>query len=179
MRRALELAWDAHSTGNIGVGAVLTDDSGAIVAEGRNRVFDTSAPPGRMCNTFLAHAEMDVLAQLPRRDYSSSTLWTTLQPCLLCTSATVLSRVGHVVYLAADPVWYGTERLHELNEQTARRWPTRRGPLEGPLASFASLLPLLYFVRTNPDSVVVQSHDAHARELLVFARRIADDASWT
>jgi tRNA(Arg) A34 adenosine deaminase TadA len=68
-RDALRLAWEAHGTGNIGVGAVLTDPAGAIVAAGRNRVFDADAPPGRLRSTHLAHAEMDVLAQLPPGDY--------------------------------------------------------------------------------------------------------------
>ena len=59
---ALQLAWEAHGTGNIGVGAVLTDPAGAIIATGRNRVFDADAPPGRLRSTWLAHAEMDALA---------------------------------------------------------------------------------------------------------------------
>ena len=61
---ALAQAWRAHVLGNIGVGAVLTDRTGFIVGKGRNRIVDTSAPPGRLHGNYLAHAEMDVLAVL-------------------------------------------------------------------------------------------------------------------
>ena len=63
-RTALRMAWQAHCRGNVGVGAVLTDPAGVIVATGRNRVRDVEAPSGRLHTTYLAHAEMDVLAQL-------------------------------------------------------------------------------------------------------------------
>jgi tRNA(Arg) A34 adenosine deaminase TadA len=39
------MAWQAHCSGNVGVGAVLTDSTGVIVATGRNRVLDAEAPP--------------------------------------------------------------------------------------------------------------------------------------
>ncbi|MGH6943268.1 MAG: hypothetical protein ACREH6_03480, partial [Geminicoccaceae bacterium] len=54
-RTALRLAWEAHAKGNLGVGCVLTDGAGAIVAAGRNRVIDADAPPGRLRSTYLAH----------------------------------------------------------------------------------------------------------------------------
>jgi tRNA(Arg) A34 adenosine deaminase TadA len=74
MRRALELAWDAFRAGSLPVGAVLTDGNGVVVAEGRNRIGEGVAPPGRLRGTGIAHAEMDVLAQLPMGDYSDHTL---------------------------------------------------------------------------------------------------------
>jgi tRNA(Arg) A34 adenosine deaminase TadA len=98
------MAWQAHCRGNLGVGAVLTGPAGVIVAAGRNRVRDVEAPRGRLHTTYLAHAEMDVLAQLPHGDYPDHTLWTTLEPCLMCASAVVLSHVGIVRYAAADPL---------------------------------------------------------------------------
>jgi tRNA(adenine34) deaminase len=114
------MAWQAHCSGNLGVGAVLTDPAGVIVATGRNRGGDVEAPSGRLHTTYLAHAEMDVLALLPHGDYPDHTLWTTLEPCLMCASAVVLSHVGTVRYAAADPLWAGIERLPDLNAQVAR-----------------------------------------------------------
>ncbi len=128
---ALAQAWRAHVLGNIGVGAVLTDRTGFIVGKGRNRVVDTSAPPGRLHGNYLAHAEMDVLAQLPAGDYEHHTLWTTLEPCLLCLSAIVTSHVGAVRFAAPDPLWDGLEELRGINAQVDKRWPRRIGPLTG------------------------------------------------
>ncbi len=65
---ALELGWEAFRTGNIGVGAIITDPGGRIVGRGRNRLADTSAPPGQVFGTSLAHAEINALANLPFAD---------------------------------------------------------------------------------------------------------------
>jgi tRNA(Arg) A34 adenosine deaminase TadA len=176
MRRAVELAWEAHRLGNIGVGAVVTDPDGVVVAHGRNRTVDTDAPAGRLRNTSLAHAEIDVLGQLPAGDYGAHTLWTTLQPCLLCTSAAVLSHMGTVVYLAADHLWRGTEQLPDLNHQTARRWPRFEGPAGGPLATFTALLPLLSFLAMRPGTIVEQIHAQHTPGILDLGQRLVGSA---
>ena len=93
---ALTLAWEAHVGGNTGVGAVLTDPRGRVVAVGRNRVSDRKAPPGRLRSTAIAHAEIDILGQLVQGDYKNHTLWTTLESCALCSIAIVTSNVGRV-----------------------------------------------------------------------------------
>ncbi|HEV8178668.1 MAG TPA: hypothetical protein VGP54_00015, partial [Gaiellaceae bacterium] len=65
-RAALELAWEAYLADTIPVGAVVGAGDGTIVARGRNRIFD---PPGHgVAGSRLAHAEVDVLAQLPVTD---------------------------------------------------------------------------------------------------------------
>jgi tRNA(Arg) A34 adenosine deaminase TadA len=155
MERALTLAWEAYCAGSFPVGCVITDGSGTIVAEGRNRVGDTDAPPGRMRSTAIAHAEIDALSQLPMGDHSRSVLHTSLEPCLLCRSATVLSRIGTVRFLADDPLWEGLHRLTELNEQIEHTHPSWQGPGVGDAAVFAGVLPMavqLLFSR-NPDTI--------------------------
>ena len=97
---ALTLAWEAHVRGNVGVGAVLTDRRGRVVAVGRNRVCDRKAPPGRLRSTAIAHAELDILGQLVPGDYKNHTLWTTLESCALCSIAVVTSNVGRVEFAA-------------------------------------------------------------------------------
>jgi len=172
-QRALAQAWRAHILGNIGVGAILTDRTGFIVGEGRNRVVDTSAPPGRLHGTYLAHAEMDVLAQLPVGDYEHHTLWTTLEPCLLCISAVVTGHVGMVRFAARDPLWVGLDQLPGINAQAARRWPQRIGPMEGPIAAFCSILPLVWFFRTQGGGEAVRAYESDQARLVEMARRLA------
>ena len=176
-RVALRMAWQAHGRGNVGVGSVLTDSTGVIVATGRNRVLDAEAPSGRLHSTYLAHAEMDVLAQLPQGEYPEHALWSTLEPCLMCASAVVLSHVGAVRYASTDPLWSGIDRLPALNGQVARRWPVRCGPLPGPVGAFCGLLPLVWSIRQKDDGVVARAYAEHDPALLALGRRLVGDGT--
>ena len=99
MRRALELARLAESEdGEVPVGAVLVLD-GEVVGEGRNRMIGA--------NDASAHAEIEALRDAGRRvgNYRlpGSTLYVTLEPCVMCAGALVHARVARVVYAASDP----------------------------------------------------------------------------
>jgi tRNA(Arg) A34 adenosine deaminase TadA len=101
-RAALELAWKAYLAGTIPVGSVVADADGRVVTRGRNRIFE---PPGHgLSGSRLAHAEVDALSQLPvTARYRDHVLYSTLEPCLLCTAATLLATVGRIEYAASDP----------------------------------------------------------------------------
>ena len=101
-RACFEGAWEAFRAGTIPVGAAIAGADGAIVARGRNRIFD---PPGHgLAGSRLAHAEVDALVQLPSSArYRDHVLYSTLEPCLLCVSAALLTTVGRIEYAAADP----------------------------------------------------------------------------
>ena len=176
---ALTQAWQAFVAGNVGVGAVLTDPHGRIVAAGRNRVSDKDAPPGRLRSTFIAHAELDVLGQLTPDDYRHHTLWTTLEPCPLCSMAIVTSNVGIVTFAARDRLWDGLSRLAEVNEFVASRWPVRRGPLSGPVSVFCELLPLLWFLERKSSGTVVKKYESQHPRLLALAKSLSGDARFT
>src|SRR5687767_519310 len=102
-RECFELAWEAFRAGTIPVGAVVTDGSGEIVARGRNRIFEDSAPPRQIAGSWLAHAELNALAELPalravggRSAFEGHTLYATLEPCALCMGAALMMMVGEV-----------------------------------------------------------------------------------
>ena len=179
LRTAVTLAWDAFVGGNVGVGAVLTDPHGLIAAVGRNRVSDPEAPPGRLRSTFLAHAEIDVLGQLPRGRYEHHTLWTTLEPCPLCSIAIVMGNVGNFVFAARDRLWRGISRLTEVSDFIASGWPARRGPLGGPVSVFCELLPLFWFLDRKPNGTVVQNYETQHPRLLALAKRLREDVRFT
>ena len=123
MARALELAWESFRAGSLGVGATVSR-YGEVIATGRNRMAERDPGDDVLAGTSLAHAEMNVLAKLRWGTPADGLeLWTTLQPCIQCLGAIRLSSVPKVHVLAPDPLFRGIERVRELNEFVARRWP--------------------------------------------------------
>jgi tRNA(adenine34) deaminase len=98
MRRALDLAATAPTTGDVPIGAVVVDAAGAVVGEGVNVRERDGDPTG--------HAEMVALRAAAERvgawRLTGCTLVVTLEPCTMCAGATVLSRVDRLVFGAYD-----------------------------------------------------------------------------
>ncbi|MGI5247270.1 nucleoside deaminase [Dactylosporangium sp. CA-139066] len=134
-RACFELAWASFVAGSIPVGAVLVAPGGDIVARGRNR----RAEPG---GSNIAHAEIGALLHLPPGHYPEHILYSTLEPCLLCTAAIRHSHVGTARFAAPDPMWRGVEGVPALNAHLARGWPRLEGPQGGPLETFSSVMHL-------------------------------------
>jgi tRNA(Arg) A34 adenosine deaminase TadA len=65
------LMWEAYVAGTIPVGAVIADESGRVVARGRNRIFDSPAG-GELGGSRLAHAEVNALLALSSAETSSA-----------------------------------------------------------------------------------------------------------
>jgi tRNA(adenine34) deaminase len=98
MTRALELAEQAASSGEVPVGAVLTRDQ-EMVVEGHNLTVTSNDP--------TAHAELVVIREAAHKlgDWrlTDCTLYVTLEPCAMCAGALVLSRPSRLVFGAWDP----------------------------------------------------------------------------
>ena len=98
MRHALDEAEAALATGDVPVGAVVLDPSGALIGRGRN-VREADADP-------TGHAEMVALRAAARVRggwrLDGCTLVVTLEPCTMCAGAVVLARVGTLVFGAYD-----------------------------------------------------------------------------
>ena len=165
------MAWEAFQEGSIPVGSVITAGSGAVVAEGRNRAFGPHS--GGLAGSAVAHAEMEALSQIPPGDYPDHTLWSSLEPCFMCSAAAVHSHVGSVSYAAADPLISGIDRLPSLHAWVESRWPRRRGPLPGPIGAFAGLLPLVWLADRRPDGAVAATHREADAATVDLAVRLA------
>jgi tRNA(adenine34) deaminase len=97
MREALRLARQAAAGGEVPVGAVVAL-GGAIVGRGRNASIARQDP--------TAHAEILALREAAERlgNYrlEGATLYSTLEPCVMCAGALVTARVGTLVFGARD-----------------------------------------------------------------------------
>lgn len=97
MRAALDEARIAATSGEAPVGAVVAV-GGEIIATGHNRSISDSDPSG--------HAEIVALRAAGRslNNYRlpNTTLYVTLEPCIMCVGAIVQARVERVVFGAYD-----------------------------------------------------------------------------
>jgi tRNA(adenine34) deaminase len=98
MRRALDLAREAHAKKEVPIGAVLVRD-GIILTEGKNEVETRQDA--------TAHAEMLAIAQAQARlknwRLNGTTLYVTKEPCPMCAGALAHVRVDRIVFGVGDP----------------------------------------------------------------------------
>jgi tRNA(adenine34) deaminase len=98
MRQAIEQARLAALAGEVPVGAVLVRD-GEVIAKAFNQPITLHDPS--------AHAEMLALRAAAKTEENyrlpGSTLYVTLEPCVMCSGAILHARVDRVVYGAPDP----------------------------------------------------------------------------
>ena len=98
MNRCQELAKQAAQTGNSPVGSVIVR-GGIIIGEGQEATF-----PG---NDITCHAEVEAIRDAIQRshgiDLSDCTLYTTHEPCILCSYVIRHHRLGLVVFQIAVP----------------------------------------------------------------------------
>ena len=101
---SLELAHRSLLAGGLAVGSAIVDESGAVVAAGRNRAYEPATGADPLEGTPVAHAEMNAMARLETEaDTSRLTLWTTQQPCTMCAAAIDFIGIPTVVAIATDP----------------------------------------------------------------------------
>jgi len=91
MTRAFELAAKGYSEGGCPIGAVLVDNNtGQVLGEGHNGLVQEGNP--------ILHGEMAALRDAGRMaSRHTTTMYTTLQPCFMCTGAIVQFGIPRVV----------------------------------------------------------------------------------
>jgi tRNA(adenine34) deaminase len=112
MRAALEQARLALAAGEVPIGAILVAD-GEIVSRGFNQPIAAVDP--------TAHAEVLALraaaAHIGNYRLTNTTLYVTVEPCLMCVGALVHARVREVVFGTVEPrsgALVSTVRGHEV-----------------------------------------------------------------
>jgi len=96
-QKAVELAKEAQGAGNLPIGAVI-NYQGEIIGEGRNAIWSPEFSLSR-------HAEMEAMRHVQAEMWQHApdmTLYTTLEPCLMCMGAVLLHGIGRVLYGSTD-----------------------------------------------------------------------------
>lgn len=110
MQLAIEEAGNAASLHEVPVGAVLLDASGAVLAQACNETIARCDPS--------AHAEMLVIRRAARKIQNyrllATTLYVTVEPCVMCLGAIIHARVAKIVFGASDPKWGAAGSLYNF-----------------------------------------------------------------
>lgn len=145
MEKALEHARAALDRGEFPVGCVISDGE-AILAHG--------ARSGTADHSFneIDHAEIAALRNLAKKmpelkkDAGKLTLYSTLEPCLMCLGAVLISGIGRIVYAYEDVMGGGTQCLQSYMPPLYRD----RKPVIVPYVSRSESVALLKRFFQNP-----------------------------
>lgn len=135
------------------------------MARGHNQIFHSG--PGPISGTYMAHAEMNALAQLPARQGPEYSIYSTFEPCYMCMSALLFYRVDRICFASFDPVWVG---MHEWLRTApwATRTEVRHEHLGGEIGAFGYVLHLSRLISVAPQQVI-EAHQQAAGALFACA----------
>jgi len=124
---AMNEAYNCYKRGDLPVGAVLT------INDNLEGIAGNSAKTN---GDWTSHAENSLLRKvswkIKQNSKSTVRLYTTWEPCLMCTGASVLSRINEIIYASPDPLG-GMAKKDPKNfgDWNAMHWPTfREGPFK-------------------------------------------------
>ncbi|MEB7658587.1 tRNA adenosine(34) deaminase TadA [Mammaliicoccus vitulinus] len=127
MKLAIQEAKKAWEMDEVPIGAIVVY-KGEVIGKGHNLRENDQSP--------IAHAEMIAIQEAAKHLNSwrleETTLYATLEPCVMCSGAIVMSRIPHVVYGATDPKGGCSGSLMNLIEDMRfnHRATVERGILE-------------------------------------------------
>ncbi|GAA4502253.1 nucleoside deaminase [Actinoallomurus oryzae] len=130
LRRAIALAAEARAAGDPPFGSLLAGPDGQILAEERNTTVtgaDISAHPELKLARWAARA-------LDLATAAATTMYTSCQPCQMCTGAIARSGLGRVVYALSDEQLAGLKPgggWPEVPQEGPALYEEARVPVEG------------------------------------------------
>ncbi len=99
-KRIFELEWESIFQGSKAIAAVIVNENGEIISEGRNQISECNVP-----NPATAHAEAEAVRNLDISVHTSPktyTLYAGLEPCIMCMGTIVMGHIRKVVIAARD-----------------------------------------------------------------------------
>src|SRR5947207_15229667 len=109
LEAAMKEAEYAYSNSTYPVGAVIVSPDDHIIGRGHNHVYSEG--------DFTAHAEIEAIREagcrlMQKGNFESCTLYTTMEPCMMCCGAILLARIKRVMWVLDDDVHGGLRYLH-------------------------------------------------------------------
>jgi tRNA(adenine34) deaminase len=109
MAMALDLAREAGNSGEVPVGAVVVSED-RVIGRGRNAPIERNDP--------TAHAEIlairEASAAIGNYRLEGGTLYSTIEPCVMCAGAAVTARISRLVFGARDLRFGGVRSKFQL-----------------------------------------------------------------
>jgi len=141
MQMAMNEARNCYSRGDLPVGAVLTLD---------NNLEGIAGNSARTNGDWTSHAENSLLHmvswKIKQNPHKKAILYTTWEPCMMCTGATIVSRINEIIYACQDSIG-GMSKIDssKMGYWNERHWPVFR---QGPFAKESYAL-LLKYMKEN------------------------------
>jgi tRNA(Arg) A34 adenosine deaminase TadA len=112
LREAIRISQAAVAHGNHPFGALLSDAGGLVMATAENSVTTES--------DVTCHAETNLVRTAAARGFSAAelagcTLYTSCEPCAMCSGAIYWAGIGRVVYALAETSLLGLTGTHPQN----------------------------------------------------------------
>ncbi len=146
MNEAIREAEKAYNSGEVPVGAVIITD-GRVIGKGHNQV--------ELLKDATAHAEMIAITAASTTVSSwrleNAILYTTLEPCVMCSGAIQNARISKVVYGATDSKYGACGSVYNLLQDPKTGWHVDMVP--GILEDKCSAIMTSFFIklRTNTE----------------------------
>lgn len=112
LRRALEIARSARANGNHPFGALIVDENDTVLVEAENTVVTGQDCTGHAETNLMRKASHSFSAEVLER----STLYTSTEPCAMCSGAIHWGHMGRVVFALSEASLYKNIGSHEENE---------------------------------------------------------------
>lgn len=110
MKIAIKQAIKSQSKGEVPVGAVLVKDGKLITEAHNNPIYKNDA---------TAHAEIEIIRSAGEifKNYrlNNTTIYVTLEPCIMCIGALMHARVERIVYGACNSKIYENREIRNLD----------------------------------------------------------------
>ncbi|MBI2798186.1 nucleoside deaminase [Candidatus Saccharibacteria bacterium] len=120
LEKAIELSRESVERGGFPAGAIVVKES---------KILASGVSSGNQLNDPTSHAEIEAIRkachQLKTTDLSDTTMYSSMEPCLMCYGATEWSNIPRVVYACAreklsQQHFEGDHNLAEINRQSLR-----------------------------------------------------------
>jgi tRNA(Arg) A34 adenosine deaminase TadA len=99
LRRAIELAREARASGRHPFGALIVNRHGEVIVEARNNAVRPAGEPTQHAETLACAAAAKILDET---DLALCTLYTSTEPCAMCSGAIYWTGIGRVVFALSE-----------------------------------------------------------------------------